>query len=82
MDFPGSHTGRCWGRRRSETVFTGLKVASGTSTKSVFQWAIEPFQGPGRSRARSSLPCSDDYFGEDDIVRLEDDYGRTDAATP
>ena len=23
-----------------------------------------------------------DYFGEDDIVRIEDDYGRTDAATP
>jgi hypothetical protein len=23
-----------------------------------------------------------DYFGEDDIVRIEDDYGRTDAAPP
>ena len=23
-----------------------------------------------------------DYFGEDDIVRIEDDYGRTDAVTP
>ena len=49
----------CWSRRRSLTVFTGLKVPSGTSTKTVDQSDIAPFQSPGSSRARSSLPFLD-----------------------
>ena len=34
------------------TVLTGLKVAIGTSTKTVFQKAIDPFHRPGRSSAK------------------------------
>ena len=46
----------CWGRRRSLTVLTGLKVESGTSTMMVFQSLIAPFQRPGSSKAFNSLP--------------------------
>ena len=41
------------------TVFTGLKVPSGTSTKTVFQSLIEPFHNPGSSKALSSRPFFD-----------------------
>jgi len=41
-------------RSRSSTVFTGLKVSRGTSTKTVFQNAIDPFHSPGSSSALSS----------------------------
>ena len=40
---------RCSLRSRSLTVFTGLKVSMGTSTNSVIQSAIAPFQSPGNS---------------------------------
>ena len=46
----------CCSRNRSFTVFTGLNVSSGTSTKMVFQLLIAPFQRPGSSSAFSSLP--------------------------
>lgn len=46
----------CAGRSRSLTVFTGLKVRAGTSTKTVFQPAIAPFHSPGRSSATSGRP--------------------------
>ena len=47
------------GRRRSLTVLTGLKISTGTSTKAVFQKAMEPFQRPGSSRALMGLPSLD-----------------------
>ena len=46
----------CCSRRRSFTVFTGLNVESGTSTKTVFQSLIAPFHSPGSSSAFSSRP--------------------------
>jgi len=46
--------GWCALRKRSSTVFTGLKVSRGTSTKTVFQNAIDPFHSPGSSSAFSS----------------------------
>src|SRR4029079_2705306 len=45
------------GRSRSFTAFTGLNTARGTSTNTVFQWAIEPFHRPGRSSAIRSRPA-------------------------
>ena len=47
------------GLRRSFTVFTGLKVSMGTSTKTVIQSAMAPFHSPGSSRAFSSRPSFD-----------------------
>ena len=47
------------GFNRSFTVFTGLKVSMGTSTKMVIQSAMAPFQRPGSSRAFSSRPSFD-----------------------
>lgn len=41
------------------TVFTGLKVVSGTSTNTVFQSLMAPFHSPGSSRAFSALPFFD-----------------------
>src|SRR5947199_5028803 len=49
----------CSSRSKSSTVFTGAKVASGTSTKTVLQPAMAPFQRPGRSRALSGRPSCD-----------------------
>ena len=51
--------GRWVFRRRSSTVLTGLKVSSGTSTKTVFQKAIDPFHKPGSSSALISFPSCD-----------------------
>lgn len=47
------------GRSRSLTVLTGLKVLTGTSTKTVFQSLMAPFQSPGRSMALISVPLTD-----------------------
>ena len=44
------------GRSRSKTVFTGLKVLAGSSTKRVCQPAMPPFHRPGRSRMRTCWP--------------------------
>src|SRR5574344_251775 len=41
---------------KSLTVFTGLNVVIGTSTKIVFQSLIAPFHKPGSSNAFRSLP--------------------------
>ena len=49
----------CWSRKRSFTVFTGLKVVRGTSTKMVFQLLMAPFHKPGSSRALSERPPFD-----------------------
>jgi hypothetical protein len=49
----------CSGRSRSRTDLTGAKVASGVSTKTAFQPAIEPFQRPGRSSAFKGRPSCD-----------------------
>ncbi len=49
----------CSLRSRSLTIFTGEKVAIGTSTKIVFQSAIAPFHSPGSSRAFSTFPSFD-----------------------
>lgn len=46
----------CASLSKSLTVFTGLKVDSGTSTNTVFQSLIEPFHSPGSSRAFRGLP--------------------------
>src|SRR5690606_1208696 len=43
---------------KSTTVFTGLNVVNGTSTKTVFQKAIPPFHNPGSSNAFNSFPCN------------------------
>ena len=56
QDFGGSHRYWCASLSRSRTTFTGLKVSMGTSTKSVFQSDMEPFQRPGSSSALSSRP--------------------------
>lgn len=39
----------CWGRNKSCTTFTGEKVDTGTSTKTVFHLAMAPFHRPGSS---------------------------------
>ena len=49
----------CIGFSKSFTVFTGLKVSMGTSTKMVIQSAMAPFQRPGNSKAFSSRPSFD-----------------------
>ena len=49
----------CDGFSRSLTVFTGLKVSMGTSTNTVIQSAMAPFQRPGSSKALSSRPSFD-----------------------
>ena len=49
----------CWLRNKSLTVFTGLKVPRGTSTKIVFQLLMAPFQRPGSSSAWSGFPSLD-----------------------
>ena len=49
----------CCSRNKSFTVFTGLKVIAGTSTKTVFQLLIAQFQRPGSSNAFSSFPFFD-----------------------
>lgn len=49
----------CCSRNKSFTVFTGLNVSIGTSTKMVFQSLMAPFQSPGNSRALSSFPPLD-----------------------
>ena len=46
----------CCSRNKSFTVFTGLKVLKGTSTKTVFQSLMEPFHKPGSSKAFKSFP--------------------------
>src|SRR4030042_1087266 len=45
---------RCDFRSRSSIVLTGLNVSRGTSIKTVFQNAIDPFHSPGNSSALSS----------------------------
>lgn len=54
-----AYAGWCSGRSRSLTVFTGLNVTWGTSTKRLTQSAIAPFQSPGSSKAFKSLPPLD-----------------------
>jgi len=54
-----AHALRCSARSRSLIVLTGANVASGTSTNTVFQRAIDPFQRPGRSIERSGRPSCD-----------------------
>ena len=49
----------CCSRNKSLTVFTGLNVPRGTSTKIVDQSLIAPFHKPGSSRAFNSLPLLD-----------------------
>src|SRR5699024_9973736 len=49
-------TSLCPSFNRSFTFFTGLKVASGTSTNRVFQLCIAPFQRPGCSNAFNGRP--------------------------
>ena len=49
----------CSGRNKSCTTFTGEKVVIGTSTSTVFQFAIAPFHNPGNSCARRSRPPLD-----------------------
>gem|GEM_PF-6939903 len=49
----------CAASSKSSTVFTGLKVVDGISTKTEFQFAIEPFQRPGSSWKKISCPL---YF--------------------
>jgi len=41
---------------KSLTVFTGLKVIKGTSTKTVIHFAIAPFHKPGNSYPFKGLP--------------------------
>lgn len=49
----------CCSLSRSFTVFTGLNVVKGTSTKMVLQSLMAPFHNPGNSSAFSSLPFFD-----------------------
>ena len=44
------------GFNKSFTVFTGLNVSNGTSTKIVVHFAIAPFHNPGSSKALMGLP--------------------------
>src|SRR5687768_2955168 len=50
---------RCSGLGKSSTDLTGANVSSGTSTKTVFQPAMAPFQRPGRSSALRGRPSCD-----------------------
>lgn len=43
-------------RNKSSTFFTGLKLLTGSSTKTLCQLAIHPFQRPGCSNTRIRLP--------------------------
>jgi hypothetical protein len=49
-------SGWCDDFNKSFTVFTGLNVSNGTSTKMVVHFAIAPFHNPGSSKALMGFP--------------------------
>ena len=57
---------------------TAIRTSSAWATRSTSPWAPRT---ASRTRATTELVFIEvqtgDYFGEDDIVRLDDDYGRT-----
>ena len=59
----------CCGLSKSLTVLTGLNVSIGTSTKTVFQSLIEPFQSPGSSNALRVFFSF--YFSEEILSTLD-----------
>ena len=72
----GIQPSRCSLRRRSLTVLTGLKVATGTSTKRVIQLAMAPFQRPGSScdlmvRAPLVFLLMNPVCGVDELAEVE-----------